>query len=157
LLNVTILEEKTPGEPSPPEFVSVLNPISVAKNFTAGSGFDTIKYDLPQIIDPNGLELKPVVITNMNEFLFITFDNAKNTVTVDPNGIDLSLVDTLVELKVKLENIDGLSDESILYIIVQNTAPVEEELEPKSEEEEEKAYSAEVDDKDSSNSTDTSG
>lgn len=85
-ISQTITYEQSKGK-QPPKFVSNPEPIYINEHFTTGSNFKPITYTLPHITDPQGNGILPVVITNINDFTFVTFDPVFNRITINPNKI----------------------------------------------------------------------
>lgn len=85
-------------------------PIYLAVDFYSNK-FEKVKYQLPEAKDPGGLELKPIMITNLAEFKFLSLNSDTRVVTVDPSLIPKEKWDAMVLLKVRVENKEGLASE----------------------------------------------
>ena len=109
----------------PPFFISKLQPIYLAIDFFAKSGFEKVNYKLPEVKDPLGLELKPIVISNLADFKFVAFNSETRVVNVDPRLIGSDMWDGMMTLKVKVENKEGKWNEYSLAIVVTNTGKQE--------------------------------
>ena len=59
----------------------------MAESFKEKKTFEIISYTLPEWEDPLGFEVKPLTITNLEEFGFITLLQEINEIRVDPNKI----------------------------------------------------------------------
>ena len=116
----------TPQELLPPFFVSKLQPIYMVADFFAKSGLEKVSYKLPEVKDPLGLDLKPIMITNLADFKFLSFNSETRVVTVDPSLIGSDKWDGMVTLKVKVENKEARWSEYSLAIVVTNTGKQEE-------------------------------
>lgn len=104
----------------PPTFFPQLLPITIELDFKNKSDdFEKVKFEFPEVSDPNQLEVLPIQVTNLDEFTdFVNFDG-KKTLTIDPNSISSKLVDNSFKLEVQLSNVQNLTGNYTLTVIVQ--------------------------------------
>ena len=65
--------------------------------------------------------MKPIVISNLADFKFVTFNSENRVVTVDPGLIGEDKWNGMVTLKVKVENKEAKWIEFSLAVVITNT------------------------------------
>jgi hypothetical protein len=83
-----------------------------------GIDFNSVFFALPTVTDPGSHVLKPIIITNLADYNFVTFDNV-DKVTVNPSLVNTTSWNTTVSLSVKLENVLGATETHTQAILVQ--------------------------------------
>lgn len=88
---------------SPPTFGKELAPIEV--NPTS----DVTKFEFPPVRDPEGLEVLPIAIVDIDKYKYLTLsvEGNKTLLTIDPSQVPANQWNSIKVLKVKLENVKG--------------------------------------------------
>lgn len=133
LVKLTVKENETlevklpepPGAqkaPQAPKFEFNLPLLTISENFTEGGELSVIKYDLPQIDDAGlGLSEDALTFLNLEDYPYVKYDKEKRQVSLDPNDVPKADFNKSINIRIRLENIDGVYQEFVLGFLVTNT------------------------------------
>lgn len=103
---------------SPPTFGRELAPIEVTPTS------DVVKFEFPAVKDPDGLEVLPIAIVDIDKYKFLklSVDGNKTLLTIDPSQVPAAQWNTITVLKVRLENIKGFKQQVFLGVFLKAEA-----------------------------------
>lgn len=120
MITLQINHTTTTDRPLPPFFKDNLIPLNLIYDFKYQNGsLPSLTYSFPTVVDPNGDQLLPILIRNMKDFPFLSFES--NNLKFDLKKISSGFIDTVISLQVVVSNVHGTSREYLMRVPIQQT------------------------------------